>query len=71
MLVHQYSAWDRPVDAAAALRDGALELVGDGQYVAPLIELAQLHARFGAAQTFLYAFDYVARTGEVSKCIYF
>jgi len=67
VLAHQYGEWDRPTDATA-LRDCAMELLGDGQYVAPVIELAQLHARLGAT-TYLYAFNYVARTGKVGAWV--
>ena len=44
----------------AAFRDSMMELIGDGQYVAPVIDTAQLHARLGAP-TYLYSFNYPAR----------
>lgn len=40
------------------MRDVVMELLGDGQYVAPLIETAQLHARLGGAPTYLYSFNH-------------
>jgi len=62
VLAHQYAVWDRLPDAMA-VRDSAMELLSDGQYVAPVIELALQHARLGAV-TYFYAFNYVTRTGE-------
>jgi len=38
-----------------------MELIGDGQYVAPVIEAAQLHARLGGAATYVYSFNYPSR----------
>lgn len=60
ILVHQYTAWDRSSDATV-LRDSMMELIGDGQQVAPVIEMAQLHARVPNAPTYVYSFNYPTR----------
>lgn len=67
VLAHQYTDWDRPDDPAAR-RDGLAELIGDGQYAAPAIELALAHARLPhPAPTYLYAFSYTGRTDSYPK----
>lgn len=69
VLLHQYSDWERPASTAGgglggggrsdptAARDALTELLGDGQTVAPMVELAQFHARIGGAVTYFYAFN--------------
>lgn len=67
VLAHQYTDWDRPGDATA-LRDGLMELIGDGQYVAPSVELVLAHARLPhAAPTYLYTFCYTGRIDGYPK----
>lgn len=66
VLVHQYTDWDRPGDAAG-LRDSVMELIGDGQYVASSMELTLLHARLHAAPTYLYTFSYPGRMDNFPK----
>jgi len=56
ILLHNYNGWDRP-RARDAERDDVMELLGDGQTVAPSIELAQYHARCATAPTYFYSFD--------------
>jgi len=56
ILLHNYNGWDRP-RARDAERDDITQLLGDGQIVAPSIELAQYHARCGMAPTYLYSFS--------------
>ena len=65
---YDYTDWNRPPDSqrASAVRDTAVQFLSDGQYVAPVVELARAHASAAAAArgesttptvgTFLYAF---------------
>jgi len=65
---YDYTDWNRPPDAqrGPAVRDMAIQFLGDGQYVAPVVELARAHAAAVAArggtsstapvQTYVYAF---------------
>ena len=71
---YDYTDWNRPPDSrrGSGVRDMAVQFLGDGQYVAPAVELARAHAaatrrrRTAAADrraptpaavgTFLYAF---------------
>jgi len=68
VMAYDYTDWNRPPDSrrGAAVRDTAVQFLGDGQYVAPVVELARAHAHAAAAArgasrmravgTFLYAF---------------
>lgn len=55
ILAHNYHDWDHPKDRQAIGR-GLVELLGDGLFAAPVIELAQRHVACNAASTFLYSF---------------
>lgn len=71
ILAHNYRDWDRPVDPETS-RDELVELVGDGQHVAPTIQLAKDHAACRAAATFLFGFaaedaDGAARRSDSSR----
>ncbi|KAH9512312.1 Neuroligin-2 [Bulinus truncatus] len=55
ILDHHYTDWTRPPDPKSN-RDMILELLSDGQFVAPLIQMANVHAE--TADTYLYSFAY-------------
>ena len=59
ILLHQYSDWERPRDPEV-IRDNLMNMLGDGQFTAPMIQLAHLHALYGAP-TYMYAFHYPSR----------
>ena len=59
VLMHQYSDWERPRDPDV-IRDQLMELLGDFQFVAPVMELTHLHAD-RSAPTYMYAFSYPSR----------
>lgn len=59
ILLHHYTDWERPSDPSI-IRDNLMELLGDGQYVAPMIELSKYHAEYPAA-TYFYSFSYPSR----------
>ncbi|XP_050389898.1 neuroligin-4, X-linked isoform X2 [Patella vulgata] len=61
ILDHHYTDWNRMSDKLSK-RNNILELLSDGQYVAPLIKAAQYHAE--TAETYLYAFSYSTQTEE-------
>lgn len=68
VMTYDYADWNRPPDSrrGSAVRDMAVQFLSDGQYVAPVVELARAHARAAAATrgastpravgTFLYSF---------------
>ncbi|KAK3095941.1 hypothetical protein FSP39_021115 [Pinctada imbricata] len=55
ILDHQYSEWDRMQDDKTR-RDNIMQLLSDGQYTAPLIEMALQHSRY--SDSYLYSFGY-------------
>ncbi|XP_070173495.1 neuroligin-4, X-linked-like [Littorina saxatilis] len=55
ILDHQYTDWTQP-STHMSNRDNILELLSDGQYVAPLIKTANYHSE--TADTYLYSFSY-------------
>nr|KAG5686521.1 hypothetical protein BaRGS_003431 [Batillaria attramentaria] len=55
ILDHHYTDWTEPANHMSN-RNNILELLSDGQYVAPLIKTANYHAE--TAPTYLYAFSY-------------
>ena len=58
IIMHHYSDWERPSEPDI-VRDELMELLGDAQFVAPVMELTDYHSRFNA-KTFLYAWVYLA-----------
>jgi len=62
VFAYDYTDWDRPTppmtpSPSLALLDTAIEFLGDGQYVAPSIELARAHAApYNSAPTYFYCF---------------
>lgn len=55
ILDHHYTDWTGTSDYISN-RDNVLELLSDGQYVAPLFEMANYHADL--ADTYVYSFAY-------------
>ena len=58
ILQHHYTDWETPADPAL-MRDGIMDMIGDGQYVSPMVKLSNYHARQG--KTFVYSFNYPSR----------
>lgn len=58
ILTHQYSDWERPQrnDPASNL-ETLVDLLGDGQLIAPIVELAQYHAKHAPAATYFCIFN--------------
>ena len=52
IIKHHYSDWEQPSEPGI-IREKLMVLLGEGQYVAPLMELSEYHARFDG-KTFLY-----------------
>ncbi len=59
IFMHHYTDWERPSDPTI-IRDNLMELLGDGQFVAPLLELTHYHAAYDAP-TYMYSFSYPSR----------
>lgn len=55
ILDHHYTDWTHTSDQISN-RDNILELLSDGQYVAPLMEMTNQHEQ--TADTYLYSFAY-------------
>ena len=55
ILDNRYSEWDKMQDDITR-RDNIMELLSDGQYVAPLVRMAREHS--STANTYLYSFGY-------------
>lgn len=61
ILAHNYYDWDNPRDKRMTVM-GLSEMIGDGLYAAPIVELAQRHfycskkTKAASGQTFLYSF---------------
>ncbi|XP_063993717.1 neuroligin-1-like [Diachasmimorpha longicaudata] len=53
-LRNEYTDWERSEQSPAAIRDGLLSLLGDGQVAAPLLKLASLHSTSGGRGFFLH-----------------
>lgn len=56
VLTHQYTDWERPVHDPGSDRDGLVELLGDSQVAAPVVEVAQYHALHGTS-TYMFVFN--------------
>ncbi|XP_069103966.1 neuroligin-4, X-linked-like isoform X2 [Argopecten irradians] len=59
ILDHQYSEWDRSQNDSTRL-DNIMQMLSDGQYVAPLVRMAQEHAK--RADTYFYVFAYSTKS---------
>jgi len=65
VLMHQYTDWERTVADRESRRNSLVELLADGMYVSPGVELAQRHAGLGASATYMYLLNYPSRvTGK-------
>lgn len=64
ILDHQYSEWDKPQDEKSRM-ENVMQLISDGQYVAPLVEMGQYHSRFN--DTFFYSFSYSTQSVKFPK----
>lgn len=60
VLLHYYTDWQRPEDAHTS-RDSVMDLLGDGQWTAPLVHLAQ-RSSYAAMTTFAYVMHAPVRT---------
>lgn len=73
ILAHNYYDWDNPKDKRMTVM-GLSEMIGDGLYAAPIVDLAQRHfycskkttTTTAAAQTFLYSFSLSSESNEGS-----
>ena len=65
ILEHHYSDWDRP-HSDQTRRDNVMAMISDGQYSAPLVQIAMEHARHAAA-TYFYMFGYSTQSEEYPK----
>jgi neuroligin len=54
ILMHHYTDWERPRNPEI-IRDNLMELLGDAQMIAPLVQLTHYHASHPGS-TFLYSF---------------
>ena len=76
ILDHHYTDWSHDSDPIIN-RNNVLELISDGQYVAPLVEMADFHAE--TADTYLYSFSHSTQSagngeaediqGECRQCL--
>ena len=68
ILSYHYADWDRPRTDRQAIRDSVSELIGDGQYAAPAVQLARHHSALHhpvAGATFLVSFGDPSGTESV------
>ena len=65
ILLHHYSDHDRPSDPEI-IRDTLMDLIGDGQIVAPTVHLAKYHS-VKKANTYFYNFNYPTRTDSYPR----
>lgn len=56
VLTHQYNDWEKPNRDSGAARDSLIEMLGDSQVTAPVVELAQYHAQHGSS-TYFFVFN--------------
>lgn len=57
---HHYSEYEQ-TENPSVLRDEMMELLGDAQYVAPVIDMSNAHAQAQQGATYFYTFSYPAR----------
>ncbi|XP_059483382.1 neuroligin-2-like isoform X2 [Neocloeon triangulifer] len=67
-VLNEYTDWTKIVQHPISLRDNTLEALTDGHTVAPLLQVANFHARRGAA-TFAYHFAYQAKDSDFPQRI--
>ncbi|KAL3846951.1 hypothetical protein ACJMK2_017891, partial [Sinanodonta woodiana] len=66
ILDHEYSTWDRATDDATR-RNNLIDLLTDGLYLAPLIEMVQEHSKH--SDTYLYIFSYSTASENYPKWV--
>ncbi|KAK3583366.1 hypothetical protein CHS0354_038985 [Potamilus streckersoni] len=66
ILDHEYSTWDKAADDASR-RNNLIDLLTDGLYLAPLIEMAQEHSKHN--DTYLYVFSYSTASENYPKWV--
>lgn len=64
ILDHHYTEWNKKTNAKNR-RDNLLELLSDGQFIAPLLRVGQLHAKTG--NTYFYSFTYTPQSDELPR----
>ncbi|GFS19776.1 neuroligin 4 [Elysia marginata] len=64
ILDHHYTDWSHESDPISN-RNNVLELISDGQYVAPLVEMADFHAE--TADTYLYSFSHSTQSAGLGE----
>ncbi|XP_044731234.1 neuroligin-4, Y-linked [Chrysoperla carnea] len=62
-IVNEYTDWERPVQHPINIRDETLEALSDAQYVAPVVQTADLHSA-ERRNSYLYVFDYQTKFGD-------
>lgn len=60
---NEYTDWEKPIQHPINIRDSTMEALSDGHTAAPLLRVAELHARRGAT-TFLMHFAYQTKEGD-------
>ncbi|CAH1781719.1 unnamed protein product [Owenia fusiformis] len=58
ILSHHYTDYERHRDPKA-IRDSVMDMLSDGQYVTPMMEVAEYHSRWN--NTYFYGFSYPSR----------
>ncbi|KAK3096020.1 hypothetical protein FSP39_022018 [Pinctada imbricata] len=65
ILEHHYSDWDRS-QTDETRRDNVMELISDGQYAAPMVHMAQEHAK-RSESSYMYMFGYSTQSEDYPK----
>ncbi len=67
-IVNEYTDWEKAVLHPINIRDETLEALSDGQYVAPLVKMADLHSPGGQQpqerSSYFYVFEYQTKASE-------
>lgn len=63
VLSNEYTDWTKPAQHPINTRDSTMEMLGDAQYVAPLVHAATLHSMAGA-NAYFYVFDYQPKDAD-------
>nr|XP_018897827.1 PREDICTED: neuroligin-1-like [Bemisia tabaci] len=68
-VVNEYTDWERTVDHPMNTRDATIAALSDAQYVAPLVQIADLHSTPSAkissnVKSFFFVFDYQTKDSE-------
>ncbi|GAB6019884.1 hypothetical protein CHUAL_001419 [Chamberlinius hualienensis] len=57
VLNNEYTDWTKPVHHPINIRDATMEMIGDAQFVAPLVKAGNLHSA-GYINTYFYVFEH-------------